>query len=395
MEHDPPIRVANFMDSRLDDLHRKGVLASAPGIYNPERAYSKVVHFSPYPSDISYAAPLAAGGIDLMCYDPRPRHPLRALRSIIGIVNRIRREKINIIRGRSPYAGSLIGCIIGRLLGIPSVVSLGGDNRIAQELNDRYLFNSRLISYRMEWLVLRLCNRIIVPNRFTKSYVAGIIGSRAAEKCAVIPWISEEAPASVIDVDTLRARLSLPPGRQIVPIIAFLNRYKFTNILYEALAEPRDDLVFVFCGDGPLRSEGEARFANRDDVRFIGWQDRAVVHSLIRAAPFVLVPMSGFVLLETASAGKPVITTRVEWHSELVEDGVSGFVVEPTDIMQWRRAISAMHENRDRALAMGRALHQRYEREYRPQRSRALELALYEELIQPKRRHTDDRVEAR
>jgi glycosyltransferase involved in cell wall biosynthesis len=379
------IRVANFMDSRLEDLHVKGNLAAAPEIYNLNRALNKVIHFSPYPGDAVYAAQLAAGGIDLVCYDPRPSHPLRAAAAVLRIFRIMRRERINVVRGRLPYAGSLIGCALGRLLGIPSIVSLGGDNRLPQELNGRYYFGSRALSFAMESLVLRLCDRIIVPNRFTQAYVARIIGARGARKCAIIPWAVDEAPPTSLDEAALRRRFALPADALLVPVIGFLNRYKYTDRLFGALdgwpAPGNRPIVFLFCGDGPLRGEGETRFAGRPDIRFLGWQERPIAHALIRAASFVMVPMSGLVLLEAASAAKPVITSRVEWHSELVEDGVGGMLVEPTDPADWRRAIAEMVLHPDTADAMGRALHQRYLANYRPERARALEIALYRELV--------------
>ena len=384
MEQTLAMRVANFMDSRLEDLQRKGVLATAPDVYNPGRAYAKVVHFSPYSSDAALADELQRGGIELICYDPRPRHPLRALRDVVRIVRILRRERINIIRGRLPYVGSLIGCIAGRILGIPCVVSLGGDNRIAQELGGHFYFQSRMLSYGMEALVLRLCSRIIVPNRFTASYVAGIIGQRALQKCIVIPWMIEEVPQAGREDASVRARLGLADDAALVPIIGFLNRYKFTDRVFDAIAAldlPQGARpIFVFCGDGPLRAEGERRFAGRADVRFTGWQERAIVEALLREAAFVLVPMSGFVLLEAASAGKPVVTSRVEWHSELVTDGETGMLVDPAEPQQWTSAIAAMLAEPDRAQAMGRALRQRYLADYRPERARALEIALYQEL---------------
>ncbi|HUK60475.1 MAG TPA: glycosyltransferase family 4 protein [Stellaceae bacterium] len=391
------MRVANFMDSRLEDLKRKGVLAIAPDIYNPGRAYAKVVHFSPYASDAALTDELRKRGIELQCYDPRPRHPLRALRDVVRIVRILRREHINIIRGRLPYAGSLIGCVAGGILGIPSVVSLGGDNRVAQELSGRFYFGSRMLSYGMEALVLRLCSRIIVPNRFTASYVARIIGQRARDKCVVIPWMIEEVGPAGADDAGLRARFGIAEDAQLVPIIGFLNRYKFTDRLYDALdmielpRGPRP--VFVFCGDGPLRADGERRFAGRADVRFIGWQERAVVASLLRAAAFVLVPMSGFVLLEAASAGKPVVTSRVEWHSELVADGKTGLLVDPEAPRQWADAILRMLAEPERAAEMARALGARYREEYRPERARALEIALYQELAHQGDAHAEARAQ--
>jgi glycosyltransferase involved in cell wall biosynthesis len=298
------------------------------------------------------------------------------------------RERVDIVRGRLPYLGSLVGGLAARLRGIPFVVSLGGDNRIVQERNNSFYYNSRFLSYGMEKLVLLLAQRVIVPNRFTQAYVETIIGARrAAERCVVIPWQSEPVAAAAPGDDAaVLAPLDLPADAAVVPIIGFVNRYKYSDVLFDMLsAAPLRmpdgrPIVFCFAGDGPLREEGLIRFGDRADVRLPGWQPRTVVHALMRRAAFVVVPMSGFVLLEAASIGKPVITSSVEWHGELVKDGVTGLLVSPERAGAWRAAIDRLVSMPEGARAMGERLQQAYRRDYAPEACVAAEHRLYESL---------------
>ena len=80
--------------------------------------------------------------------------------------------------------------------------------------------------------------------------------------------------------------------------------------------------------------------------------------------------MSGFVLLEAASMGKPVVTSRVEWHSELVEDMVNGRLVDPEDQMQWRGAIEQLLSAPEKASEFGGALKRSFDADYSPDRSK-------------------------
>ncbi len=377
------LKIANFMDSSLRDLAAKGVLGNVAELYNPGDSFETVFHFTPHEEDLSLHDHFASHRIRLIHHPSAWLSPVRFFRSLRQTIRLIRAEGIGLVRGRLPYLGSLIGCIAARLCGVPFVVSLGGDNRIAQERNHSYHYKSKTISYGMEWLVLKVANKIIVPNQFTRAYVERIIGRRGAAKCAHIPWPSVPLRETADDDDETLNPLALPQGAAIVPIIGFLNPYKFTDILFEALCGQtfetgdRRPVHFYFCGDGPLRETGEARFRGQSNVTFLGWQDSSVVHALLRRSEFVLIPMSGLVLLEAASIGKPVVTSNVEWHSEMIEDSRTGLTVDPYEPESWRQAIGRMLANVTDASAMGDHLKKLYWKEYAPQRSKDAEIDLY------------------
>lgn len=384
----PPLRIANFMDSPLAALEGKGNLASAPELYNPRGVAEQVVHFTPSPGDTRFGPLFAPHRIEVFPYlEPRGEGPklLRALRAFLRVRRKIRDERLNVIRGRLPYFGSLLGCLSGRLLGVPSLVSLGGDNRLAQETSGEYQFGNRRLSYVVEWLVLRLADAILAPNHYTKRYVAGLIGERRAEeKVAVIPWRIDPTP---VDEGPITDPLAADAGRPLVVVVGFLNRYKHTDVMLDVAERVVSGgrALFAFCGDGPLREEGERRFAGSADVRFLGWQPRSAVQALIRRAAVVLVPMSGYVLLEAAAEGRPVVVSDLEWHGELVEDGVTGFLVEARNVDRWVERVGALLDDRDRAAALGSRLEARFDADYAPERVVEREIDLYRSLVARRR----------
>jgi len=378
--------IANFMDSSLIDMERKGLLNTVPELYNPDTTFSKVIHFTPYIEDEQLCDFFIPWNIELVSHRALTKNPFRLFLAALKVYVKMRQNKVDLVRGRLPYLGSLLGCLNALVLRIPSVVSLGGDNRMVQVAEGRYHYNSRFVSFAIEKLVLLLCTKIVVPNQFTAQYVGRIIGSdRIRDKVIIIPWRTEKIAESENNEPSIHEKFDIPVQSQLVPIIGFINRYKYSHVLFEALDNwlPSTDrpVVFVFCGDGPLRQDGEKLFSKRDDVLFIGWQDRPIVHALIRRASTVLIPMSGFVLLEAASMGKPVVTSRVEWHSELVEDMVSGRLVDPEDPIQWRGAIEQLLRAPETASEFGRALKRTFDADYSSDRSKALEIQLYRELI--------------
>lgn len=378
--------VANFMDASLLDLRRKGVFDGVAETYNPGHAYERVIHFTPHAGDLELADTLRHHSIEVRVHPVAGLQPLKFLATLARLWRSFGEDRVDVVRGRLPYIGSLLGGLAARMRGLPFVVSLGGDNRMPQE-KDGYYYGSRAISYAIEVAVLRLATRIIVPNRFTYDYVARIIGEASARKrCVLIGWLSPAVPVEDSDDAATLAQLGIEPTRSIVPVIGFLNRYKFSHVLFDTLeAGPLLDAqglpaIVFFAGDGPLRAEGERRFAGREDVKFLGWQPKRVVQALLRRAAAVAIPMSGFVLLEAASLGKPVVTSEVEWHGELVQQRKSGMLVDPDDPAQWRDALARMLMDTGHAAAMGQALKAQYDNNYSLAVCTAAEHRLYEEL---------------
>jgi colanic acid/amylovoran biosynthesis glycosyltransferase len=98
-------------------------------------------------------------------------------------------------------------------------------------------------------------------------------------------------------------------------------------------------LEVVLAGDGPLRKPLEAevdRLNLRGVVRITGWIDNAEVRSLLEGARALVVASFAeglpVVIMEAFALGRPVISTMIAGIPELVEDGVSGWLVPAGDL---------------------------------------------------------------
>jgi glycosyltransferase involved in cell wall biosynthesis len=98
-----------------------------------------------------------------------------------------------------------------------------------------------------------------------------------------------------------------------------------------------------------------------DAVRFTGYLDQENVAAILRESDALVLPSFAegvpVVLMEAMASGKPVVATQVGGVSELVEDGVSGFVVPPGDPESLAGAIITLADPkiRTRMGAAGRA----------------------------------------
>ncbi len=151
-----------------------------------------------------------------------------------------------------------------------------------------------------------------------------------------------------------------------------LARVKGIPVVLAALGRLRErhpDVELVLAGDGPERAtlEAEARRLDvADRVRFLGYRSSDDIRALLQETDVFVLPSFAegvpVVLMEAMASGVPVVTTRVAGVSELVEDGVSGFVVPPGDVEALTRAIDTLFADaalRERFGAAGRRMVER------------------------------------
>ncbi len=145
----------------------------------------------------------------------------------------------------------------------------------------------------------------------------------------------------------------------------------------KALTDAHIPVEYDVLGEGPLRApltRDIERLGIADRVRFHGWQAQAEVRAQMDHA-HVLVQASvtgrdgdeeGIpnVLKEAMAAGMPVVATRHAGIPELVEDGISGFLVAERDAGALASALSGLARAPERWVAMGRAGRARIERDY-------------------------------
>lgn len=142
-----------------------------------------------------------------------------------------------------------------------------------------------------------------------------------------------------------------------------LTPIKGLRILMAAFAAARvqnPDLTLTLVGDGEDRAHLEVLAAPMGDaVRFAGYLSQESVAEAVAATDAVVLPSFAeglpVVLMEALAAGKPVIATQVAGVGELVENGVSGFLVPASNEQALSRAILDLAETPpETRAAMGR-----------------------------------------
>jgi glycosyltransferase involved in cell wall biosynthesis len=138
---------------------------------------------------------------------------------------------------------------------------------------------------------------------------------------------------------------------------------KGLRVLLEAFGAARAqgaDLHLTIVGDGEDRAHLERLAAPFGAaVHFAGYQSQQGVAEAMAAADIFVLPSFAegvpVVLMEAMASGKPVISSLVAGIPELVEDGVSGYLVPPGDAQTLTARIVQLAADPDRRAAMGQA----------------------------------------
>jgi colanic acid/amylovoran biosynthesis glycosyltransferase len=166
--------------------------------------------------------------------------------------------------------------------------------------------------------------------------------------------------------DLLRARLSPVPSGPRLVCVARLSEQKGHLLLVAAAARlAAEGSVFeiVLAGDGPLRAVVEEQIEHLGiggRIRLAGWMSASQVREAIVGSRALVLPSFAeglpVVVMEALALGRPVITTAIAGIPELVQSGVTGWLVPAGSVDDLVTAMrEALHAPPERLAEMGRA----------------------------------------
>jgi glycosyltransferase involved in cell wall biosynthesis len=360
----------NLSNASLTELKRKGNIGYAEALYNPGNLIEEVHHVCWTERDKGIRLHNSTIKIHVLkCLFPGLI--LNFFFHLWQLVRIIKRNNISMIRIRDTYMIAFLAVMAAKISRIPVVVSLGGNNRLAQDLLHTYaILNNRYLSFKIEEFVLKNANKIFCPNHYTKRYVLEL--GVEEDKIRVIPLMLKQDifNASGAESDIL-CKNGIDEKRPIVLYIGRMERDKQVDILVEAIPlirRQREDVEFVFVGDGSLKKvllDRVRKLQCNDCVWFLGFLTTDLIKYCLKKSSIVWIPMAGFVVYEVAAFCRPIIAFDIEWHSEFVEHGVNGLLVENRNTRKLAEAVIDLLRDPERASRMGMMARQKVDYQVR------------------------------
>lgn len=134
------------------------------------------------------------------------------------------------------------------------------------------------------------------------------------------------------------------------------------------LSKAGHSLTYTIVGDGPLRAQLERLVRDLGlggVVYLVGWKRQPDIVDILNRSDILIAPSitgedgdqegTPVVLMEAQAAGLPVVST---WHSgipEVVQDGVSGYLVPEQDVAALAEKLAHLVEHPQVRIEMGRA----------------------------------------
>jgi phosphatidyl-myo-inositol dimannoside synthase len=224
---------------------------------------------------------------------------------------------------------------------------------------------------------LRRATLVLANSRNTADHVISVQGV-APEKVRVLPLALDPGfeirmaahPAGCLPPNFPQGRVILTVGRWLAT-----ERYKGMDTLIQAMPRlllrwPDVQLVMVGAGDDREWLVNLARDSGvQRHVHFLSGLTDAELSACYAAAELFALPSRaegfGIVYLEAMARGKPVIGGAHGGAPEVIQDGVTGYLVQHGDTVQLATSIDALLSNPELAREMGARGRERVQNEFR------------------------------
>lgn len=187
----------------------------------------------------------------------------------------------------------------------------------------------------------------------------------------------------------IRAELGIDHETPLIVCVARLEREKDVRSLIAAMTEVKaafPDVRCVVAGQGAQQELLTAQIEQaslQGAIQLLGFRKDA--QALIQAGDIFVLPSLaepfGLVILEAMALGRPVIATDAGGPPEIVEEGVTGLLVPPSDPPALAAAIRRLLSDRKAAEAMGRGGQERFQARFTAARMAQDMLALYRRIL--------------
>lgn len=326
---------------------------------------------------------IARDDVRFIALEKRPGQGIKEFPRLLRVFGELRPD---IVHTRN--IGTLEASLPAMLAGVPARLhgEHGWDSADPDGSNWKYRLTRRV--YRLS------VHRWIALSSHIETYLRDAVGVPAARLTRI---------ANGVDTERFRPRHGLreaidgspfnDPGLWLVGTVGRLQAVKDQVNLVRAVAqavgasgEARAKLRLLIAGDGPQRAEVAAAIAGsrlQDHVWLAGVRDD--VPNILRGLDAFALPsqVEGIsnTILESMACGLPIVATRVGGNPDLIDEGITGLLVPPSDPPALCNSLLRLFADPVAAQRLGRAARAECERRFSLDRMVADYAAVYDQLL--------------
>ena len=153
---------------------------------------------------------------------------------------------------------------------------------------------------------------------------------------------------NAIDILSLEINIDKRYTKQVI-FAGRLSREKGTNSLISIAQKLSDEIHLIILGTGPEEQKIKDLIKIHKNIHFLGYQNKKQTISLIRGSDILIQPslQEGIssTLLEAMACKTAIIASNVGGNKEIIENGITGILVEPQDIQSFVKEIIYLLNN--------------------------------------------------
>jgi glycosyltransferase involved in cell wall biosynthesis len=262
----------------------------------------------------------------------------------IGLFKLTKKYSPAVVRAEDPYMNGILALLFSLIYRCPLIIGVWGNPgairaHTRKPLMPR-LFRTIYLEEIVERFTLRRATRVLIQNEDNRTFVLGcgvhraqtalFRISNALDKChRVAPELRFSGTPDLLELGIRKSHVLICISR--LEKLKLVDHFLFT---VRELVCRNLDVDALVVGDGPdlerLKQISDA-LGIRPRVYFCGNRDQEWISRVLGSVQVVIAPLAGRALGEAALAGAAVVAYDIDWHSEIIEDGVSGRIVPYLD----------------------------------------------------------------
>lgn len=256
-------------------------------------------------------------------------------------------EKYNLIHTHTPVASACVRLACRKMKDVKVVYTAHGFH-----FYKGAPLKNWLIYFFIEKWLSRYTDMIITINKEDYLRAKKLFKAKRIE---YIPGIGFDTSRLMVTVDKSKKRkeLGIPEDSFIILSIGELNKNKNHQVVIKAIAKLNiPDIYYLVCGNGAMKDylrKMTKELAIEKKVKLLGY--RYDIAEILKCADVFAFPSFreglSVALMEAMASGLPIVCSNIRGNSDLVEDKLGGFLVEPYNVNGFSNAIEVLYNSKE------------------------------------------------
>ena len=304
----------------------------------------------------------------------------------------ILKEKIDFIKANDPHYNSLLAYLLSKFTNTPFIVRVSGNfDKIYEDTKKpimKRFFIFRFVEKFFEKFVFKKTHYVVAPNEDNLEYA--FLNGLKKEKGSIVRYGSLIHKNHLIEPSLRKEKfffkkdLNLDDGNIFLIYVGRLEEDKRVIDYIEIKKNIKNNQIkLIIVGKGSQEDIliNEIKKNNLSERIFlIGEKNQDWLARCLPNASCFVATHTGRALAEASFAGLPVVGYDIDWHSEIIEDGVNGYLIKTGDYISFANSILKILNDKNLAKKFSNNIRQKANNILSPDKINEIEIECFKKI---------------